>query len=654
MQQLLERLDHDASGRGYPIHPVGAILAVLAALRHMALMTSATNDNFLHMTLAQQLLAGDVPVRDFYEGGWVLQYVLSAGAQSIVGNRLLAEALIVGIAWGCTTYISYRVVRQLSGSTTAAALAGILLILAPARGYSYPKALVYAVAAVLWWNYVRQPSSARMAWLGAWAAVAFYWRPDHGLYVALASVLAAWAAHGFGRQWLTACAVASGVMLALVAPSLAYVHATVGLGNYVQTGVAAARSEHSTNGPHAWPVLRFAGHLFTIEPADTYAPIVGIRWRASSSNEARDEILASYKLTPIEAESDSVRVRLSTYAFERRRSLINEPAVEAIGGIERATGAVLPEYWPDEKRRAFDQPWRRMRVLPGLDGRGRATEFIVAVFFLLPIVMAVAAPLIARRLPGTVSARAILAFAGLAFLVDLAMLRLPFTARVFDAVALPAIVFGCCFGWMWRAASSLTGRVFVRVGAAALTAILIAGVARSGQTANPLHWSAALPELMSSPPLQHYVDRPARFPLLLAAYVRECLPASDRLLVLWFEPEIYFYSERLMAQQHLVFPTAWSSLVHEQDRTLQKITRYAPPIALAQHSAFNGYARETFPGVVSYVESEYHLAATIDNEGEQYMILSRRDRPAVRVFGAGNWPCFVQEHSQWERVGLSN
>ena len=161
MQQLLERLDHDAGGRGSPIHPAGAILAVLAALRHMALMTSATNDNFLHMTLAQQLLAGDLPVRDFYEGGWVLQYALTAGAQSIVGNRLLAEALIVGIAWGCTTYISYRVVRQLSGSTIAAALAGILLILAAARGYSYPKALVYAVAAVLWWSYVRQPSSAR-------------------------------------------------------------------------------------------------------------------------------------------------------------------------------------------------------------------------------------------------------------------------------------------------------------------------------------------------------------------------------------------------------------------------------------------------------------------------------------------------------------
>ena len=186
------------------------MLAVLAAIRHMVLMTSATNDNFLHMTLAQQLLAGDWPVRDFYEGGWLLQYVLSAVAQLIAGNRLFAEALIIGIAWACSTYIVFRVVQHVSGSSAAATLAGILLILAAARGYSYPKAIVYAVAAMLWWGYVRHPTTARMAWSGAWAAVAFYWRPDHGVYVALAIVLAAWAAHGFGRKSLTACAVAGG------------------------------------------------------------------------------------------------------------------------------------------------------------------------------------------------------------------------------------------------------------------------------------------------------------------------------------------------------------------------------------------------------------------------------------------------------------
>jgi hypothetical protein len=493
-----------------------------------------------------------------------------------------------------------------------------------------------------------------MAWFGAWAAVAFYWRPDHGVYVAVAIVMAAWAAHGFGRKWLTACAVAGGVMLALVAPSLAYVHTTVGLGNYLQTGMAAARSELSTNGPHAWPVLRFAGNLFTIEPADAYAPVIGIRWSGSSSTETRNQVLAGYGLTPVETDGDSMRVRLSKHALERLRSLINEPSVEDTAGIERASGALLPSSWPDEKRRAFDQPWRRIQLLPDLEGQARVTELVVAAFFLLPLVMGATAPLMARRLPGMISVRAIVAFAGFAFVVDLAMLRLEFTARVFDAVVLPAVVFGCCLAWMWRATSSVVGRALVRTGAVALTAVLVASVARAGQFTNPLTWGGSVPELLSSPPLQQYVDRPARFPLQLAAYVRACVPPSDRLLVLWFEPEIFYFSERLMAQQHLVFAPAWAGLPHEQDRAMQKIKRFAPPIALARSSALDGYARATYPGVVTYVESQYLLAATVDNEGERYMIFSRRDRPALRGFSAQNWPCFVRASSPWERVGTSN
>jgi hypothetical protein len=57
---------------------------------------------------------------------------------------------------------------------------------------------------------------------------------------------------------------------------------------------------------------------------------------------------------------------------------------------------------------------------------------------------------------------------------------------------------------------------------------------------------------------------------------------------------------------------------------------------------------------MKYLESEYLLAATVDDDGERYMIFSRQDRPALRGFGAQNWPCFVREQSPWERVGKSN
>jgi hypothetical protein len=144
-------------------------------------MTSATNDNFLHMTLAKQVLAGDWPVRDFFDQGWVLQYGLSAAAQSIGGDRLMSEAVIVALAWAISTYVVFDLVLHLTGSLGAALLSAPLLIVAGARGYSYPKGIVYAIAAMLWWKYVRRPSAAAIVMFGAWAAIAFYWRPDHGI-----------------------------------------------------------------------------------------------------------------------------------------------------------------------------------------------------------------------------------------------------------------------------------------------------------------------------------------------------------------------------------------------------------------------------------------------------------------------------------------
>jgi len=146
---------------------VGVLIATLAALYRIALGSSLTNDDFSHLTLSRQLLGGDLPVRDFVESGITLTYGLSAAAQILFGHRLLAEALVVAIAFFVSTYAVFALVRTLTGSTVAAAVAAVLLPLAGPRGYSYPKIVVYAVAAVLWWSYVRKPSRLRAGALGA-------------------------------------------------------------------------------------------------------------------------------------------------------------------------------------------------------------------------------------------------------------------------------------------------------------------------------------------------------------------------------------------------------------------------------------------------------------------------------------------------------
>ncbi|HET9361700.1 MAG TPA: hypothetical protein VFO58_18235 [Vicinamibacterales bacterium] len=647
------------------IHPAGIVLAVAAGAWHLFLMTAATNDNFVHLTFARQWLAGDWPVRDFFDHGWFLQYALSAAAEIAGGHRLMSEAVIVAAAWAISTGLVFQIVRRLTGSLGAAILAALLPIVAGARGYSYPKGIVYAVAAWLWWEYVRAPSRARVVTFGAWAAIAFLWRPDHGIYVALALVLAVVAAHGIRPVTLVHSSLAGAMMLALVAPYLLYVQLTVGLPGYVRTGAIAARVEHTTQGPHAWPLVRLAGGILVAEPADRYAPTIGLRWTAGSFDDDRRRVLARYGLTVLSSEGDSVRVRLSERSIPEVRALMGEPIVEDTAGIERSSGTLAS--WSAWQRLRFRYSSLRVQVLPSLDAQARASEFTVALFYALPIVLACAAPWMSARLPAVATPGRLAAFALFALLVDLAMLRSPFRARAPDAVVLSAIVFGCCVAWMWRAVPAPGSlRALVRAAAIALVLAASASVGGAGEFADRLGGLAAQAtswqragdvagsiyrELMASPPLQAYVDRPARFSLRLAAYVRECVPPSDRLLVLWFEPEIYYFSDRLMAHRHLGFAPAWASLSHEQRMSIDKVERFSPPIVLARRSALEDQARASYPGVVGYVERQYQLASTVLDGGEEYLIFARRDRPAARTFGPDNWPCFTSEASQWARVG---
>ena len=556
--------------RGSAVHVVGALLALLAGAWHTLLITSATNDNFFHMTLAQQVRAGEWPVRDFFDDGRALQYMLSAAAQMVLGDRMVAEGLIVGVAWAVSTYLIFLLVRQLTGSTMAAGCAALLLILAGARGYSYPKGIVFAVAVMLWWAYVLAPSTARIVILGAWTAAAFYWRPDYGLFVGCAIVLAVIVAHGFRRATFVRGSLAGLTTLALVAPFLLYVQVVASLPAYVHAGLVAAQAEHARHGVHQWPLLRFGNGVFDIEPADRFTPTIGLRWRPDSSLESRREMLARYDLTPLPSDDgSSQRVKLSERGLENLRAILNESIVDDTAGIDQSTATLPSSTWPAWDRWSFRIALLRLRVLPSLDGHTRASEIVVVLFFALPIVLAAAAPWLVRSLPGAGSAGRLAAFAAFAFLVDLAMLRSPFPARAPDAVVLSAVVFGCCLGAIWNtaAAGKAPWRVLLRGVAVALTVFVVWNVATVGRFGERISglagqwssreraraaWTEVYRELGASPPLSHFYTRRAGVSIRLAAYVRECVPPSERLLVLWFAPDIYYYSGRLMAQRHLV------------------------------------------------------------------------------------------------------
>ncbi|HYJ93310.1 MAG TPA: hypothetical protein VEV86_01765, partial [Vicinamibacterales bacterium] len=153
------------------------MIALLAGLHKMLYASVLVNDDFMHRVYALQLLAGEWPIRDFFDYGMVLMYLTSALAQLVFGYRLLAEAIVIGVVVAASTFLVFDLVRRATESTAAATLSAVLFVVAMPRSYGYPKLIVYAVAAVLWWHYIWKPAPWRAIALGVWTAIAFYWRP---------------------------------------------------------------------------------------------------------------------------------------------------------------------------------------------------------------------------------------------------------------------------------------------------------------------------------------------------------------------------------------------------------------------------------------------------------------------------------------------
>lgn len=651
-----------ALGGSVIAHAVGIALALVAALYRIALASEPTNDDFGHLMLARQLLAGDWPMRDFYDNGLTLMYVTSAASQVVFGNRLGAEAVVVGTAFAVSTYVVFELVRRLTASTVAAALSAVLIVLAGPRGYSYPKIIVYAVAGALWWRYVFRAERGTLVALGAWTAIAFYWRPDHGAYVAAGVALALFTRHGPGIDAIAKGCQAALVTLVLLAPFGMLIAGSVGVVRYIESVFALAEAQHMEMDSHAvpaWPV-RTRHDVIRLAAREEFAPVVSVRWTADSTADSRNRLVVRHLLDPVGApEGLTQAVRLSRTSRAAIRDLINEPIVEDTAGIDRPTSSLPWSTWPIWERWRFHQVWLRVRVLSGLDGRLRASEAAVALFYALPLVVLLTSRLLSRGLSDGVTHARLSAFALLALVVDLGLLRTPHDVRAVDGVVLPAILFGCCVAAMWRVAlvSRRTRWAWLpKTATLFLVALTLKSVAVSGDFGDRVNWLAGEwrslarfqgtwrdigARLAASPPLEYWKEDRGPDSVYLARYVNECLPASERLAVLWFAPEIYYYADRLMALRHFTFAQGWASLVDEQRLAVERIEHFAPPIVLAR-PGFENDVGAFYPGVADYVEREYAVHGTYGDGADRYVILALRSKPAPGSYSSEGWPCYAR------------
>lgn len=175
------------------------------------------NDHFVHLSRAQQILLGDVPIRDFFDPGLLLSYYASAAALILSGHTLLGEAILTVGCVALAAALTFALSARSSGSYLLGVAATVLAVLSVPRLYNYPKVIFYVLALWLSWRYANRPGGLRLAALAVTTAVAFLFRHDHGVYigvpVAMLMVLLSWDQPRRGLKNLVAYAAVTAALL---------------------------------------------------------------------------------------------------------------------------------------------------------------------------------------------------------------------------------------------------------------------------------------------------------------------------------------------------------------------------------------------------------------------------------------------------------
>ena len=556
----MDASSHDRRARFGSV-PLGILdLAVFAGTFLFRWLTVAfPNDHFVHLSRARQILLGDVPIRDFFDPGLFLQYYLSSAAQLLFGYNLHGEAVLTisFVAFG--TMLVFHLSAQLSGSRWLAAAAALLTVLAYPRLYAYPKVFLYVSAIGLVWLYARRGSRLHVSLMASLTAVAFLLRHDHGVYIAVMLVcflcLREW---GSAQLWRR-LGLYTGVTAGLLLPFLVFVQMTTGLVSYAvgsgpQTNTIASSLKAFLSVPAPFKI-DLSAPLWVVDP-----PIgpVSVRWAETADDTARREREIHYELTAgVRLEGRTWSYVLTDHELGNVRALVEDRLATDTVGIDRGTFQVLPERWGSWlTRRLF---LLRLRgLLPGVFTAQNA----LAWFYYLTLLVPVAAlgwvctdwwsGRVARPEAAVVAAATIVCS-----IISLTLVRGAPNPYLAD-VAAPTFVVAA---WLARRIAvpggSLVRTRLKRAGIVSLVLVTFwsvwtvggtgARLARAGVLDGPAGvWTqlGVVTRGLRNRPIDEWGPPGSTGLRALTRFVLDCTAPSDRVLVTWFEPGVFYYAER--------------------------------------------------------------------------------------------------------------
>jgi hypothetical protein len=625
----------------------GCLVFVATLVWRFLTFTGFTNDHYASLALAQQVLLGERPVRDFSDPGWPLTYLLSAGAWLLAGDRMITEWTLTAVGLAIGAACTLLAARRLSMSLSTAGVVTILELLIFPRTYAYPKILAYAAGALALLAVAANPAFTRIVVMAAVTALAFLLRHDHGLFIGLASaVCVALASRADG--WRIACrrvATLTAAVVAFLLPWIVFVSLNGGLVSYFETAIEFARAEANASNLKTWPGLKLVPGkpLLGLDPPSR--PLAQVEWSADTTEAVRQTLEQQYGLEFVRESGGARFYDIRNTEPERLRILEDDPHVAGTIGL----GLRRPA-WRDLL--SYVSPWR---VAPALHDPANADAWLFWLFWALPTVCGA---MVCHRLfraqerwPGelaTIGALVVVAIlVNAGFLRDL--LRTRFSDAIVPAALLGAWAMGLAWRDRWRRRSAQALVQVAAVGVLGVSVIAISQVAEVperiertgvGEGLEGVYTRARWVSDLLHRPHRQSVSPPSRVSgglIPFFEYLDRCTSRSDRLIVTGEFPDVLVLAGRGFAGDGVVFGAWYSSATH-QDRTIERLQAGSGLFALEiDYSAF----RNRFGLVDAYLTQDYQPMVNIPVEGAGTIAVHvRRNRHAVRTDPASGWPCF--------------
>jgi hypothetical protein len=623
--------------------PLGAALAALLVgvlgffYRFNALgggLGGFGNDHFIHLSRARQILAGELPFRDFSDPGAPLTSLTSAAVQGLFGYNLYGEAVLTVGAISLGAAITTWLAARLSGRVWPGVLVGLLQIALAPRLYNYAKVFLFACGIWAAWRYVDGPRGGRLLLLAVVIATGFLFRHDYAIYLGLLGALTVALTHraAVGLAFIRTAALTAATLVLLV-PFFLFLLTSGGVLEYFRQSAEFAKADTARTSFRfpTFDVLPSAPLVSVAAAEAPPPPHVNVRWADTMTEETRLELERTHGLVGGEhREGTTWTYELADTSTRNLEALVRDPRVLDTHGIDRtAYRPAVPQ--PEE---GLSATLARVRLAPELTSEDNAVAWLYYTLVALPICASLAW-LWRLRSPAYDRARVAAAIPYLwPVIVMMALLAVGFLsrgtteARLAD-VGVPAALLAAWIICARNERAVQPRRAPRRRPLAALAAALIVfvsawsvavvGAVRStADRSGFLSGSAAAAEryrivrhtLSATPPVFSLAGD-ERTPLArLALWVGRCTPPRDRLLVVGNLPELYFFSGRLMAGGHVWFVPGYGTSRAAQEQTLARIRAHRVPLVLTDVALYDTNYRPMFPLVDEYVQREYERRGT--------------------------------------------